>query len=235
MSETHRNHPFRRRHWAIAVCFWAVGAFAQPSPKGEGKPEAKGVVIDRAVASIEGQVLTLSQLEFEARVLLVNAGAVAAAFAPLDHEALSAGLTAIIDERLATLEADKLDAYPVPQEEVEKAIAEFRARFESEARFRDFLARNEAELSDVGRVLERSLRARRALEGKLRLRVQISDEDVAAAKAATPALRDVADALVKQRLANERFQQLVKQELAAARRDVDVRLLGPFSQKAAAP
>lgn len=231
MSETHRNHPFRGRHWAIAACFWAVGAFAQPSPKGE----AKGVVIDRAVASIEGQVITLSQLEFEARVLLVNAGGSMAAFAPLDHDALAAGLNAIIDERLATLEADKLDAYPVPQEEVEKAIAEFRARFESEEKFRDFLARNEADLSDVGHVLERSLRARRALEGKLRLRVQVTDDDVAAAKASNPALKDVASALVKQRLVNERFQQLVKQELAAARRDVDVRLLGPFSPKAGAP
>lgn len=214
------------------ACFWAVGAFAQPSPKGEGKADAKGVVIDRAVASIEGQVITLSQLEFEARVLLVNAGGTVAAFAPLDHAALTAGLNAIIDERLATLEADKLDAYPVPQEEVEKAIAEFRARFESEAAFRDFLTRNDADLSDVGRVLERSLRARRALEGKLRLRVQVTAEDVAAAKAASPELRRAPDALVKQRLVNERFQQLVKQDLAAARRDVDVRLLGPFSPKA---
>lgn len=223
MTERQRNHPIRTRHWAIAVCFWSVTAFAQPAPKKQ--------VIDRAVASVEGQVITLSQLEFEARVLLVNAGAIAAAFAPLDHEALTASLNAVIDERLATLEADKLEAYPVEAKEVEKAIADFRARFDSEARFRDFLVRNEADLADVGRLLERSLRARRALEGKLKLRVQVTSEDVAAARAAVPELKDVADALIKQRLVNERFQKLVKAELEAARRDVDVRLLGPFAPK----
>ncbi|MEW5739111.1 MAG: hypothetical protein AB1938_09300 [Myxococcota bacterium] len=226
MTETQRNQPFRLRHWALLACFWSVVAAGQTPPKGQ--------VIDRAVASIEGQVITLSQLEFEARILLVNAGGVGAAFAPLDHEALKASLNAIIDERLATLEADKLEAYPVEAEEVEKAIADFRARFPSEAKFKEFLARNEADLQDVGRVLERSLRARRALEGKLRLRVQVTADDVAAAKAATPELRDVSDAAVKQRLANERFQKLVKQELEAARRDVDVRLLGPFSPKSGA-
>jgi len=231
MTETHRNQPFRGRHWALTACFWSVIAVAQTPPKGE--------VIDRAVASIEGQVITLAQLELEARVQLINASPKAMpaqaiermAFGPLDQEALAASLNAVIDERLATLEADKLEAYPVEAAEVEKAIAEFRARFVSEARFRDFLARNEADLQDLGRLLERNLRARRVLEGKLRLRVTVSPEDVAAAKASTPELKDVADAVVKQRLVNERFQKLVKQELEAMRRAVDVRLLGPFSPK----
>jgi hypothetical protein len=231
MTEPHRNHPFRGRHWAVVACFWSVIAAAQTPPKGE--------VIDRAVASIEGQVITLSQLEFEARVQFINGSPKAApaqaielmAFGPLDHEALSASLNAVIDERLATLEADKLEAYPVEASEVEKAIADFRARFTSDGRFGEFLSRNEADLQDLGRLLERNLRARRALEGKLRLRVQVTSSDVAEAKAAMPELKDVADAVVKQRLVSERFQRLVKQELEAARKAVDVRLLGPFSPK----
>jgi hypothetical protein len=225
MSETHPNQPFRPRHWAIVAWFSALGALAQPLPDGG----AGRVVLDRAVAAIEGQVITRSQLEFEARVLLINAGGAAAAFAPLDQAALTAGLNAMIDERLATLEADKLDAYPVAQDEIDQAIAGFRDRFESPAKLRDFLARHEADAADLGRVLARSLRARRALDGKLRLRVQVSDDDVAAAKASSPALKQAPAALVKQRLVNERFQQLVKDDLAAARRDVDVRLLGPFA------
>jgi hypothetical protein len=226
MTEKQRNQPFCLRHCVLVVCFWSVAAAGQTPPKGQ--------VIDRAVASIEGRVITLSQLEFETRILLVNAGGAGAAFMPLDHDALKAGLNAIIDERLATLEADKLEAYPVEAEEIEKAIADFRARFPSEAKFKEFLVRNEADLEDVGRVLGRSLRARRALEGKLRLRVQVTAEEVAAAKAAQPQLKDVPDATVKQRLVNERFQKLVKQELEAARREVDVRLLGPFSPKSVA-
>lgn len=179
-------------------------------------------------------MVTLSQLEFETRVRLVGAGATAAAFAPLDDEALASGLTALVDERLATLEADKLDAWPVSQAEVEAAIAEFRARFADEGQFARFLASQEADLSMLGRVLERSLRAQRALEGKLRLRVQVSDADVAAARASRADLKGADPVLVRQRLSRERFEQLVRDDLAAARRAVDVRLLGPFAPGAGA-
>src|SRR3990167_617087 len=103
MIETHTNHPFGLRHWAIALLLSAFTAVAQPETR----------VIDRAVASIEGRVIAYSQLQFEARVLLVAAGGVQAAFAPLDQEVLDASLRAVVDQRLALIEADKLEAYPL--------------------------------------------------------------------------------------------------------------------------
>jgi hypothetical protein len=42
-------------------------------------------------------------------------------------------------------------------------------------------------------------------------------------------LKDVALDIVRQRLFTQRFQGLVRDELAVARRSVDVRLLGPFA------
>lgn len=204
------------------MCLWAVAALGQPAPR----------VLDRAVASVQGKVIAASQLDFEARVLLVNAGGVQAAFAPLDHQALESSLKAIIDQRLAVLEADKLEAYALEGGELERAIASFRARFESEGRFAAFLAQHESTLDDLAEVLRRSLRAQRALEGKLRLRAQVSEREARAAQAERPALRDVPLEDVRAMLVQQRFAELVKRELDAARRQVDVRLLGPYAPRA---
>jgi hypothetical protein len=183
------------------------------------------------VASIEGRVIAWSQLEFEARVLLVAAGGVQAAFAPLDQQVLEASLRAVVDQRLALLEADQLEAYLLEPGELEKSIAQFRARFQSEAAFAQFLANHEADLTDLGEVLRRSLRAQRALEGKLRLRAQVTEGEAKAWRAARPELQEVPLDKVRTMLVQQRFADLVKKELADRRRQVDVRLLGPFAPK----
>lgn len=218
---THTNHRFGLRHWAIALSLHAFVVSAQPANR----------VIDRAVASIEGKVIAFSQLQFEARVLLVAAGGVQAAFAPLDQEVLEASLRAVVDQRLALLEADKLEAYPLEPGDLERSIASFRARFESELKFAAFLEAHEADLNDLAEVLRRSLRAQRALEGKLRLRAQVTEGEAKAWRAAHAELKDVPLEKVRAMLVQQRFGELVKKELEDRRRQVDVRLLGPFAPR----
>lgn len=220
----HLNQSFGVRHCAVAIVLCALASFAQ-SPR----------VIDRAVASIEGKVITSSQLDFEARVLLVAAGGSQAAFSPLDPSVLEASLRAMVDQRLALIEADKLETYPLEPGELERAVAAFRKRFESEARFAQFLAAHECDLNDLAEVLKRSLRAQRALEGKLRLKAQVSEAEVKAWKAAHPEIKDMSYETVKAMLVQQRFADLAKKELTEQRRQVDVRLLGPYSTKAPAP
>ncbi len=215
------NQPVWVCHCGLALFLSAFTAVAQPQPR----------VIDRAVASIEGRVIAFSQLQFEARVLLVAAGGVQAAFAPLDQEVLEASLRAVVDQRLALLEADKLEAYALEPGELEKSIASFRGRFESETRFAAFLAAHEADLSDLAEVLRRSLRAQRALEGKLRLRAQVSEGEARTWRLEHAEMKDVTLEKVRAMLVQQRFGDLVKKELADQRRQVDVRLLGPFAPK----
>jgi hypothetical protein len=252
MIETQRNQRSGARQQRLLLCLCVVTSIS-----GLAQPKAR--VLDRAVASIsstsssrqeacqaerkrnpsqtcdgmafEGVVITLSQLEFEARVLLVAAGGVQAAFAPLDQQVLEASLRAVIDQRLALLEANELNAYPLEAGELEREIAAFRQRFDSEARFADFLAEHEAELEDLAEVLRRSLRAQRALEGKLRLRAQVSESEAKVWRTEHPELKDVPLEKVRSMLMQQRFGELVKKELADQRRSVDVRLLGPFSPK----
>jgi hypothetical protein len=232
MFTSHCNQPLRRRQVMFAarcaqvlVCFRLVAAFAQADAGELGRR----VVLDQAVASVEGKVITASQLDFEARVLLINAGGIEAAFAPLDHEVLTKSLNAVLDQRLATLEADKIDAYAVDVADVDKAINAFRARFATDERFRLFLERQEADMNDLGQVLRRSLRAQRAIDGRLRLKAQVSEAEARQYQAQHPSLKEQPLELVRQQLFTHRFQTLMRDELKAARKQADVRLLGPFA------
>lgn len=174
-------------------------------------------------------MITMSQLEFEARVLLVNAGGVDAAFAPLDKDVLGRSLNLVIDQRLAVLEADKLDAWPLEPGELEQAVRAFSDRFPSDAAFREFLEANEAEVGDLAQVLRRSIRAQRALDGKLRLKAQVPESEARRAQAERGDLKGLPLETVRQKLFAERFTALVKAELRATRRTADVRLLGPWA------
>jgi hypothetical protein len=228
---SHTNQSRWRCHWLWVLCFPAIVA-AQSPDAGTG---VQGRVVDRAVASIEGKVITLTQLEFETRVQLVNRGGTEAAFAPLDGEDLRQGLQLAIAQRLATLEADRFDAYPLEPGELERALAEFRARIGGEGRLQTFLERQEADLQDVGAILRRGIRASRALEGRLKLKAQVTEAEAKRAQGDVAAWRELPLETVRQLLMRERFEKLVQQELSAARKSVDVRVLVSFSRDGVVP
>lgn len=200
-------------------------------------PSPQGALINCDDTVFEGIVITLSQLEFEARIALINGMPVRsgvgmrAAFAPLDQPVLEASLRAAIDARLALLEANELNAYPLEPGELDKEVANFRERFDGEAAFAQFLENHEATLDDLAEVLRRSLRAQRALEGKLRLRAQVSESDARVWRTEHPEMKDVPLEKIRAMLMQQKFGELVKKELADQRKVVDVRLLGPFSPK----
>jgi hypothetical protein len=186
--------------------------------------------LDEAVASVDGKVITATQLEFEARVLLINAGGARAAFETLDQEVKKSSLLAIIDQKVATLESDRLGTLEIDQSELDSAIARFREFFEGDSEFRIFLDRHEADLSDVAEVLKRGLRAQRALEGRLKLKAQVSESEAKKYRSERPELSEVSIETVKQRLFALRFASLARTELKNARKQADVRLLGPFAK-----
>lgn len=213
---SHSNQPRFRCQWLIAVLFPLVGIAQQ------------GPVLDRAVASVDGKVITLSQLELETRVQLVNRGGSEAAFAPLDPEDLRQGLSLAIANRLATLDADRFEAYQLEPGELERAVAEFRDRIGGEGRLQQFLDAQEADLTDVGVILRRSIRATRALEGRLRLKATVTEAEARRARSDVAAWRELPLETVRQLLTRERFERLVQQELTQARKVNDVRLLMAF-------
>ncbi len=193
-------------------------------------------VIDRTVALVEGRVITLSELDFEARVELIQRGA--SADAALDDEALGSALQLSIAEWLENIEADKLQAFPVEEGEVEAVLRQFRSRFDSELDFSRFLERHEADLQQLSSLLARQLRAQKVLDSRVRLRARASDAEVRRyyeehRAELGPSFEKVREQ-IQEKLFREHYQELAKAEVRQLRRGADVRLIAPFARAFAA-
>ncbi|MFL5349876.1 MAG: hypothetical protein ACJ8AT_34290 [Hyalangium sp.] len=230
-----------------AVILWwaswlmAVPAAARAQAPGTGVPAAaaeapEGRIIDQVVAVIEGQVLTRSELEFETRVLFVQRGGVQAAFEPLDEEALKVGLELAINLRLQVLSADRLDAFPTEQADVEAQLAKFRRLFESEEAFQSFLTRSGADLKLLTEVLGRRVRAERILDSRIFPRVQVSEAETKLYyqqhASEYPEGYPAVKAQLQNKLKRERYDQLAAEDLAHLRAAAQVRRVAPFAREA---
>ncbi|MFE8599541.1 hypothetical protein KYC5002_29045 [Archangium violaceum] len=205
-----------------------------PSEPSSGAPGGGSRVIDRVVAVIGTQVLTLSELEFETRVSLVQRGAVRAAEAPLDEKTLRGALELAINYRLLVAGADRLQAFQAERSEVEARLRSFRDRFEDETALLAFLARHDADLEQLTVVLERNVRAERILDSRIRLRAQVSDADVrrywdehkGTLGGPFEAVRDT----IREKLFRERYTRLAGEEFQQVRESARIRRVAPFAR-----
>ncbi len=186
-------------------------------------------VLDRSVATVNGQVMTWSELDFEARVLLIYAGGTEARSAPLDLPVLRDSLEELITHRLLAGEAEALGAYPLDEGELEAAVKRFKMRFETQAAWQAFLDRHETDETGVTLTLARFLRAQHVLDGKLRLKAQVSEGEAKRWVEEHPEFAALPLPAVRQKLFADRFRALAKVEVRQARKNARVRLLGPFA------
>jgi hypothetical protein len=196
--------------------------------------DAKARVIDRVVAVIDGRTLTQSELELEARVVLVQRAGSAAATAALSTSDLRAALEYAVGQRLANDEADKLQEFTIDQAELHRALDEFRARIGGERGFQAFLAQQEADPQQIEAILARAKRAERFWDNKVRLRARTSEADVRQYYDEHEDLHgrkyEEVRAQIRDQLTEERYRGLIRQELAQARRSADVRLIAPWAR-----
>jgi len=218
--------------WVGCLVLMSVSAAGQDTGQPIG---AGGQVIDRVVAVIAGQVLTLSELSFEARVALVQRGGVRAAEASLDEETLRGALDLAINQRLLVAGADRLQAFAAERSAVEARVKGFRERFEDEPALLAFLTRYDADLEQLTAVLERGVRAERILDSRIRLRAQVSEAEARRYweehKATMGGPYEGVREALKERLMRERYGQLAKEEFARVRADARVRGVAPFSRE----
>lgn len=234
--------PIPRRAVILGWALWLLAApVAMAQAPATGAPEPapaapEGRVIDQVVAVIEGQVLIRSELEFETRVALIQQGGVQAAFESLDEEALKGGLELAINLRLQVLSADRLEAFPTEQAEVEQRVEKFRQLFDSEESFQAFLSRSGADVKLLTEVLGRGVRAGRILDSRIKPRAQVSDAEVGRYCQQHASEYPEGCAAVKVQLQNklkrERYDQLTKEDLAQLRASAQVRRVAPFAREA---
>jgi len=196
-----------------------------------GQARASQRVLDRAVATVGSEILTLSQLEFEARVELVRRGGKDAALAAIPHEVLAKNLALAIDQRLAQGEAERLGVYEVDADELSRAVQELRENL-LPLQLEQFLALNEVSQGELERLLRRDLQANKYLVSRAQLRAPVPDSEVDAFAAAHPAQagahpsRQVREA-IRAELAQARNQQMVQEELRRLYARTKVRIVDP--------
>jgi hypothetical protein len=191
------------------------------------RASAADQILDRVVAQVDGQVITLSDLRFEGHVALVERGGAGLSDAPLDEAALSSALELAIAQRAAGAEADRLGSFPLEAQDVEARFAHFVGQFPDHAAFEAFLHASGADESQLRDVLGRALRAERALDARVRLRAQVSEGDVRRAweAAGSPGTFEESRAAIRDRLVRKRYEAAAKEELAKLRAGAQVRII----------
>jgi hypothetical protein len=209
------RRPCQRTGWLLVL-----GALLSAHP-------AAARVLDRVVALVDGRVLSWSQLDFEARVMLIDRGGVEAATAPLDAATIQNALDLAIAQRAATAEADKLNAYPVEPAEIDQRLRTFESRFPSAAAFEAFLRTHDADRASLAEVLARAVRTEKFVEGRVRLRSQVPESEVRKAWEADKGGRSWEDARgpLRDRMQRERAYVLAREALAQLRTSIPVRII----------
>ena len=225
--------------WRVAAALgcsmsWiALSGAAQPP---EGAPPSR--VIDRVVAWVAGHVITLSELEFEARVAIIQRGGLEAADAPLDDPALRAALELAVAERLETDAADRLQVFNLEESEVDSALSDFKSKFQTRAELAAFLARHEADEQQLAAVLARRLRSEKIVDSKVSLKARVSDAEMRlyydAHRLELGGSYEQARAAIRTKLLRERYAQLAREEMEQIRKGADVRMIAPFARDGAA-
>ncbi len=195
-------------------------------------------VVDRLVAAIAGRPLTLSELDLEARVVLVRQGALHAAQAPLDEDLLVRVLDYVITQSLVVHELDRLKLDEVEGEEVRTQVRGFASRFESPAAYQSFLARQDVAEEALAAIFRRDLRVARYVERRVRLQARVEDSEVRAyldahADEVAGMDRGAAADAVRAKLSRERAAEVTRREMAEvrARHQGEVRLVAPFTRR----
>ncbi len=200
-------------------------------------PAASAEVLDRVVAQVDGQVITLSDLRFEARVAMVERGGAALAETPLDQATLQSALSLAIAQRAAGAEADRLGSFALDAAEVAARLRRFEGRFRDPSAFERFLHASGADLSQLREVLGRALRAEHALDSRVRLRAQVNEGDVRRAWEAegSPGTFEEARAALREKLVRQRYEAAAREELAKLRAAAQVRIIAQPGDLAEAP
>lgn len=204
---------------------------------------ATGQVLDRVVAVISpgrGEshpiLITLSELELETRVALIERGASGAAEAELPDDTLGTSLEWLIAEHLLLAEAEVLELDDLEAGAIERAIARFRARLPGEEAWQRFLTAQELTEADLDRIFRRRLVVDGYLSSRLRLSVVVSEAEIRQAwdrreSQFDPERYEQMRPMLRAVLEKEKRESMVAALVGDVRRRAEVRILTRFGKR----
>lgn len=132
-------------------------------------PSGAGEIVDRIVAIIDRQVITLSEAEQARGLLEVRTG---------QRPSLADVVERLIEERLVEREVERFVGEPVPVELVDGALSKLQESFPDETAYREMLARDGLTETEVRDQLRRQLAITRYLERRFRALTYVTAEEI---------------------------------------------------------
>jgi len=182
---------------------------------------------DRIAAIVNGEVILLSQLRFEARLNLLRTGVSVQALEQIPQSSWPALLDMIIAHRLWAASSERMELGIEQLGSVALMAEQLKTAFGTEADYQRFLQKYEMDSADIQAILERIVRAESNLQTRVRLRAQPNELEMQKAREASPGL---SEEQLRAKLFEEKFKLLSRQELEAQRKKADVRVLLNFSR-----
>ena len=178
-------------------------------------------LVDAVAAVVERRVITMSEVEAEARLVLLERAGPAAAEAALDSALLDRILDVIVVQELLALDARRTGV-AVREVDIDARVGAVRARFGAPDDARVFLAQHA-----IDEELLRT-RARRDLAAEALLRrvfneIRVSDDEAQALLTSRPELIDVNNA--RGTLEKQRKEARLSGLIEKLRREVEVRVV----------
>jgi peptidyl-prolyl cis-trans isomerase SurA len=184
---------------------------------------ASGELVDRIVAIIDREVVTLSEAEQAKEIASARSG---------EAPPLASIVERLIESRLVEREVERFTDVQVPADSVEAAFQEIRSGFPSESSFEAMLERSGLSEAELRGSLRRQLRTAQYLEQRFRPLTFVSEEQIevyyrdeltpSMAGRPAPPLPEVSDAI--QRILEERaFNHRVEEWIALLKERAKIR------------
>lgn len=211
------------------------GSNAQEATGGDsGLPRAagEGMLLDAAVAMLGEQLITRSDLIFEARVRALAAQGPLGLSRGIDSAVLARTLETSLLGRLLAQEAERLGVPPLTEAEKQSQLASLEAQAGGPALLDAFLTRHGADRAQLLGLIERWEQASRALEVRVRVRAQVTEAEIREAHAESGSTRPYTEE--RERLARElrreRSRAVAARERARLMESASIRRLAPWAR-----
>lgn len=205
-----------------------------------GAARAERVLVDGVAAVVGRRVITLTEVETEGRMVLVNRAGAKGLEQPIDDSFRRSVLDYLLVQELLVQEARRVHGLTISEAEVDKGVATFKARFGGARSFHAFLEETGADEEAVRTIVRRDLTVRALLSRVLEPAPPVADEDARRFLADNPGLLAGASEEIRREAAREAVASREREARFAAyveglKQATEVRIVAAYARREAAP
>jgi hypothetical protein len=196
--------------------------------------EPKEVLVEAIVATVDQAVITLSEVESEARIILIRRGGVRGASGSIDNSLRAAVLQYLVNQEVILNEARRLQMFQVNDEELERELEQVRRQFATKQQFDQFLIDNGLTQDDIAEIIRRDLRVAKFLRSRVQMMTRMDSVELRAyydehhSEFADMSFAQ-ARGLIEERLGRDRHDKAIRAWVEELKQRANIRLLRSFT------